>query len=183
MRATGALPSEKRVMQMNNAQWLWYYLNIEKDIEENELNSKKKIEYVTWFINPKLAKRISDEENVTNKRQNKIINQIGENIEEEISYGNVFTNNEFDKQLKEAMKEAGIKEEEFVELPSSDGVGNEFESRDDFLSRVLQNKAIIDKNKDNNTIVDESSSEDDKINNIINNKDIDINDIDDIEIN
>ena len=62
MRATGALPTEQRCKDMNDAQWLWYYINLLLDIEEEKAKNKSYCDYLGNYINPKMAKYVSDKE-------------------------------------------------------------------------------------------------------------------------
>jgi len=127
MRATSALPTEDRVKKMNDVQWLWYYLNIVKDDEESDIGDKNKIEYLTYFINPEMAKGVA-------KNKDKEINKT------RVNEANTQYNDFFDEELKKALMEANIGEDSFTELPGSDMTGDPDESEDDFLARVMNHQ-------------------------------------------
>ena len=126
MRAASALPTEDRVKKMNDVQWYWYFLNILKDEEENDIVDKNKIEYLTYFINPDMAKGVAKSKDKDNKTR--------------VNDANTQYNNFFDEELKKALMEANISEDSFTELPSSDMVGDPNESEDDFLTRVMNHQ-------------------------------------------
>jgi hypothetical protein len=58
MRATNALPTEERVQRMNDVQWLWYYINLQKDLKEEEDTWKYRLLYIAQFINSEQVKNI-----------------------------------------------------------------------------------------------------------------------------
>ena len=124
MRATSALPTEDRVKKMNMVQWYWYYLNIAKDEEEVGIADNNKIEYLTYFINPEMAKMVV-------KNNGKEVNKS------RVNESNTQYNDFFDEELKKALTESGMGENSFTELPSSDMAGDLNESEDDFLKRVM----------------------------------------------
>jgi hypothetical protein len=134
MEAIGALPTEDRVKRMNDHQWLWAYFNVQKDEEEEEQKWKTRLDYMGWWANPQLAKSVAEHEH--NKREG-IQEEAGEKPGDEIIVeGDKAINDDFENELKLALKDAGMTEEEFTELPDSHHVGNDYESQRDFLSRV-----------------------------------------------
>ena len=161
MVATGALPTEQRCKDMNDVQWLWYYLNLAKDKEEERDIAKNYMDYLGSYINPKLAKAVSEQEARKRKqeerrkaRQEYLKNHPGENISlrqeaeneleemenydefENISYGENIVNDDFEKELQQALAEGGDTEEDFVELSSSTSAGDASETAEDFFKRV-----------------------------------------------
>ena len=97
-----------------------------KDEEENDIVDKNKIEYLTYFINPDMAKGVAKSKDKDNKTR--------------VNDANTQYNNFFDEELKKALMEANISEDSFTELPSSDMVGDPNESEDDFLTRVMNHQ-------------------------------------------
>ena len=123
MKATSALPTEDRVKKMNDVQWIWYYLNIVKDNEELDIEDKNKLDYLTFFINPQLSEEI-------NKNRKNISGKT------DINDSNIQKNDFFEDEFKRALMEAGISEDDFTELPSSEMAGDPYESEADFIERV-----------------------------------------------
>jgi hypothetical protein len=136
MRAAGALPTEERVKQMNDPQWLWYYLNLEKDKDEDDKRTKNYIEYLTWFVNPQLAKSVAEQNKLTSQTSNIYTNQ-NQNYDQQIVEGDKTVNDEFETELRQALKDSKMEENKFVQLPGSDSVGNPAESQNDFINRAI----------------------------------------------
>jgi hypothetical protein len=61
MKAIGLPPSDPRISQMNDAQWLWCYFNLEQDETEEAEERKALADYLSWFINPEMAQRVHEE--------------------------------------------------------------------------------------------------------------------------
>lgn len=148
MRATGALPTELRVQKMNDVQWLWYYLNLQKDLEEDRDRTENYLDYMGSWVNPELAKSVMS---IKNKNKNKEKDndtqsdkqteskssvQIDDNTE--IVYGDTAVNDTFEDEFKRALAEAGLNEKEFTELPDSQNAGDPTMSRNDFIGLVQQ---------------------------------------------
>ena len=165
MRATGALPTEQRCKDMNDAQWLWYYINLLLDIEEEKAKNKSYCDYLGNYINPKMAKYVSDKEK--HQKHHSILDEIGDdddNEEEpnkiqhahtemiddntEIVYHDTAVNDDFEKELQNALKAAGSNTDELVTLPDSTNAGNADESKEDFLSRVIANQGMAGQHVD-----------------------------------
>lgn len=128
MRAAGALPTEQRVKDMTDAQYLWYYLNLVEDRQEEMDIRRSELDYLSYFINPDMAKVVQESRNNENK---------GTSVRT-VTNGNVTTtykdnivNADFEKELEEALNG-----EPLTELGSSTEKGNKYESKDNFLQRV-----------------------------------------------
>lgn len=157
MKATKALPTEDRVQRMNDQQWLWYYLNLLEDEGEEEKKNKMRMDYLGWYINPEQAKRVMEHEkgNFDNEQNT---NNLGPRVEidplnpnREIIYKDVRESNTFEDELNQALLgESGS----FVTLPDSQSAGNPYESKDDFINRVLvlQNSELQNSGIDLNDI-------------------------------
>lgn len=161
MVATGSLPTEQRCKDMNDVQWLWYYLNLAKDKEEERDIAKNHMDYLGSYINPKLAKAVAEQEARKRKREerrkakekylkehpNETISsreefekelEEMENIDEyeNISYGENIVNDDFEKELQAALAAGGDNPEDLTELPDSTAAGDANESAEDFFKRV-----------------------------------------------
>ena len=151
MRTMGCMPTEERVQNMNNAQWLWLYLNIQKDMEEERDIAKNRCDYLGMYINPKLAKIVADQNKMqkyqeanknTDERTKYIADKIkngkpGEVLRTELPQDGFVVNTEFEKELMAATKGQGIKPEDqkVIQLDENQ-FGNPYESEKDFLERV-----------------------------------------------
>lgn len=164
MKAMSMPPSDPRVRQMNDAQWLFCYFNQLEDEKEESESWKARLDYLTWFINPDMAKRVSE----TNE-QNKASNQSGYQGPR-YQKSDLHTSSDFEKETFAAMKgydpESGLTVDEFIaELESNSnkepdimndsfddlltsgefrevadptqGIGNPGESLDEFVYRAL----------------------------------------------
>ena len=154
MKATGSLPSEQRCKDMNDAQWLWFYFNLLKDIEEDRDKTKSELDYLGAYINPEAAKYVSEQDRKRKakeeqvERAEKAAKDAGDDIDKyrknlpalpaDQQYADTAVNSEFEKELADALKASGASADELTELPDSKNAGNEFESKEDFLSRVQQ---------------------------------------------
>ena len=127
-----ALPTEDRVKNLNKYQWLWCCYNIMENRNDKIEETNNIIEYLTYFINPELAKTVKENRN---KKDNKY-------KEENISYSNETYNDSFEDEISQYLDN-----ENFVELPSSDFKAST-ESKDDFIKRALQVKKMINNNDD-----------------------------------
>ena len=56
------LPGEERAERINDAQLLWAYLNIVEDEKEKQAVMHKQLEWLKWYINPKMAKWVKERE-------------------------------------------------------------------------------------------------------------------------
>lgn len=157
MKATGSLPSEQRCKDMNDAQWLWYYFNLLKDIEEDRDKTKSELDYLGAYINPEAAKYVSEqdkkrkakaERNERAERNAQAVKSVDDDIDKyrkdlpalpaDQQYADTSVNTGFEAELAAALKAAGASADELTELPDSKSAGNEYESKDEFLSRVQQ---------------------------------------------
>lgn len=150
MKATGALPTEERVQKMSDLQWLWYYRNLVKDEEEHNKGWQDRLDYIGWWINPKMAEGVmnsrKNKDNATNKfdpkrdYEDQVKNApIGQSIVHE--HGDVVVNSSFEEELRRAMAETG---EEPTVLPESGAAGNVAESKDDFIARAMAMQGMFD---------------------------------------
>ena len=164
MKSVGALPTEERVQKMSDIQWIWYYNNLVKDNEEEEALTKDKIDYLTFFINPELAKGVIKNENINNK-----------NIS--IQKNDVYINDNFEAELK-----AALGDEQLTELPGAGGAGNENMSSDEFLNMAIAMQSFVDQqnlniqNNNKENLDEEKNIDNDK------NSQIDKDYIDDTEL-
>ncbi|MDF2533960.1 MAG: hypothetical protein K0R18_117 [Bacillales bacterium] len=165
MKAIGMPPSDPRVRQMNDAQWLWCYFNQIEDEKEEAENWKARFDYLTWFINYDMAKSVSDH-NEKNKATDKKGTQGPRYKVEDLHRSSDFekeayaatkgydpedglTVDEFIEQLQSNKqgREADIVNDSFEDLLASgdfsevmdatQGVGNPNETLDDFITRAL----------------------------------------------
>lgn len=131
---------------MSDLQWLWCYFNILEDEKEDELKWKSRLDYLGWWVNPQLAKSVMEvEKKKDNKNKNNSNNDEYNETDpsQEVVEGDTAVNSAFEDELRNALAEAGI-EEEFTELPDSQNVGDENESKDDFITRVMAAQQMFD---------------------------------------
>src|SRR5574344_1242096 len=113
MRATGALPTEQRVKDMNEHQWFWYYYNLLKDERETEEKYKSRIDYISFFINQELSTKIRK---YTNKEKNGDVKHdvVRTEAHDEVNpnnpniithYGDTTVDEDFEKKLSMVIKE------------------------------------------------------------------------------
>lgn len=128
MRTFSKLPSSPDIQGMNDAQWLYCYLNIIKDMEEDDELWKARAKYSALFINPDAVKAMDKLER--NQKVNPIINNS--NYEEE----QIYVNSDFETELKNALKDS---DSNFIELPDSNDIkGNPNMSSEDFIQNITQ---------------------------------------------
>lgn len=141
MRAAGALPTEERVQKMNDLQWLWYYRNIVLDEDEDNKSWQERLDYMGWWINPKMAEGVM---NIKNGKKSNINSKPSEQEQIENApvgqsiinvEGNVVVNDSFEAELQKALAESG---QEVTVLPESGSAGNAMESKDDFIARAME---------------------------------------------
>lgn len=140
MQEVKALPTEQRVKDMNDYQWMWYWYNMQQKVTEDEDLAKAKQDYLCMFINPELWKHIRDSEqikNATNSSGTAHSEIIGNT---KITYGDTTTDEDFDKKLQYMMQNSN---DEFTELPGSTEKGNVNEKPQDFFQRVLDNQDYV----------------------------------------
>lgn len=141
MKAAGALPTEDRVKKMNDHQWLWYYYNLIEDDDEKEKLDKLKLDFLTWYINPELVKKVNDDKNNNAKSESREVNPNNPN--EVIIHKAEVTNDSFEDELNKALGKDSL-----TQLPDELSKGNANESKDDFISRVIQNQESISEEND-----------------------------------
>lgn len=166
LKAIGVLPSDPQIRQMNDAQWLWCYFNIQEDEEEEEESWKNRLDYLTWFINPEMAKSVHEQEARKNKKDSRPIGSSEYRADEAVFQSDEFaleakaaalgynpdsglTPREFllkQNEEKEETREIDIMNDDFETLIASgefkevadfsDGAGDPFETFDEFLYRA-----------------------------------------------
>ena len=150
MRAAGALPSEQRCQDMNDAQWLWYYLNLQKDLEEDRDKYKNYMDYIGSWLNPELAKSVMQLEAQKKAQENNEVPDSGTRIQiddtSEIVYGDTAVNDGFEAELRRAMAAEGADESQLVSLPDSTQAGDATETKEEFLSRVMEMQELVGTN-------------------------------------
>ena len=134
MRSVGALPTEKRVREMSELQWMWYYLNIIEDKNEEEDTTMVRLDYLAMFMNPELLEQIraQREHGKTGQRGPRETVKVNGNVETITTVRDTKVNEDFD-----AMLAAAIGDEQFTELPDEKVKGNVYESKEDFINRAL----------------------------------------------
>lgn len=135
MNAVGALPTEERVMKMNNFQWLWYYHNLMEEKEKQQKRQDSTVDYLTFFINADLAKAVQEKKNLDVGKETKKRNQLN---------GNETYNDEFEKEFGKYFEN----KDNFIELPNSSGLTVN-ESEDEFFERAMKMQEFILDNPDN----------------------------------
>lgn len=173
MRAFALPPCDPRVGQMNEAQWLWSYMNLKKDQDEEEKNWKARLTYLGSYTDFERAKSIAEQDAMEeqNERSGRkhVIDGVYRNTEFELeskaaSLGydpnsdltpgeflqKYYENNGKDNfDINNASFDDLIASGEFNVVTDGDGtVGNKNESQDDFLSRVAQFESISEKDLD-----------------------------------
>lgn len=141
MRAVGALPTEQRVVDMSEIQWMWYYLNIIEDLKETEDATKVKLDYLAFFINPELFKSSQAQQNKGKNGRTSAHTVVSGNTE--TIYHDTKVNDDFDAMLAEAMNG-----EIPTELPDDVVKGDAYESKEDFLDRVFNAEGFVKANND-----------------------------------
>ena len=153
MKNTGLVPADSRVSKMNDAQWLWYYYNMEEDLEQQTDIRQSELDYLGIFMNPKMAQEmIKVNERARKKRRaekKKMYKAMATTTEEPVSsslddvFGedtmayqsdNTTVNTEFEKELQAAL--GGNTNQQFTELFDDESAGNPYEDMDDFMERV-----------------------------------------------
>lgn len=171
MKTFGLLPSSPMVKQMNDVQWMYCYLNIAKDMEEEDNLFRMRAKYQGIFINPEAVKKVSEEEE-KQKRKNMNANlqsqgkqELTEHQQEIIDNGGA-VNTDFEKELM-----AALNGEQFMEIPIEGSVrGDSNMSSDEFLAKCLMefDEEENRNNKDIDTIiVDDGDDEDEDVDTII----------------
>lgn len=203
MKAMSMPPSDPRIRQMNDAQWLFCYFNQLEDEKEEAEAAKAKIDYLTWFINYEMAKSVS-EHNQANKRS-----ESG-NQGPRYQTHDIHRNSEFDREALAASKgyspDSGLTVDEFLAeleakkenkevdfindsfddllasgefrevVDATQGVGNPNEHIDDFITRALEFEEYLHEHEKGSSFnVPESM----KNESVIDDDDLDIFEVDD----
>lgn len=133
MKEFKLLPSSPDVKNMNDQQWIYCYMNIVKDLEEDEELFKMRAKYMGLFVNPEAVRKISQEEQKEKMRSKSYENFSEENKETIINNGG-FVNDDFEREIREALGQ-----DSFVAIPDDDDIrGDETMSSDDFEKMCLQ---------------------------------------------
>jgi hypothetical protein len=134
MKAFNLLPSSPMLREMNDAQWVWSYLNLLEDQGEKEELWKARLKYMGLFVNPDAVKELSKlEEKEKNPNYKPVIRNNNQDLQ--IEDNSVYTNSTFEDEMRLAMNG-----EDFMELPDPDEVrGNPNMSSEDFLLSVMDN--------------------------------------------
>lgn len=138
MRAFGKLPSSPDIMDMNQAQWIWSYLNIVKDSEEEEELWKARFKYNGLFINPDGVRAVAKAEEREKRKQKGEI--VYDDDDDDLSEEPVYVSSAFEEEMQKVFSDSGIKPEEFIELPEPNGqYGDPDMSSDEFVNFVSGN--------------------------------------------
>jgi hypothetical protein len=144
MEATGALPTEKRVREMNNYQWLWYYMNIIESKKRRNEERDNIIQYMSYFWNYDMAKSVAEQKEAEKRKKEreeakKNNTEVQYNPYEErnvLAEGEVY-NDTFDDEI-----ESILANERQIELPGS---GNKVssESKEEFMERAFNIEKLL----------------------------------------
>lgn len=188
MKAIGLPPSDPRMRQMNDAQWLWCYFNQVEDEKIEADTWKSRFDYLTYFINFDMAKSVHDSAESDRTRSSKYQKEglhkntafememraasLGYDPADGLSIEE-FLNNHQNKNkdqdepidITTASVEELLASGEFTELADhGQGVGNPNEYVDDFLERAFEfGDSIADKDS-----FDIDESDWDQLNNVNN---------------
>lgn len=128
MKSLGKLPNDPLVKSLNYIQWNWCYLNIIKDKEEEEQLWKDRLNYMGLYINPDLVKELTKYDNI--------------NSGDMESEQPIYSNDDFEKELREAMNNGGSESEstkqQFMELPNGH-YGDSSMSSSEFVKFINSN--------------------------------------------
>lgn len=134
MKTFGLLPSSPAIKDMNDAQWIYCYLNMIEDQEEEEDLWKARLKYMGLFISPKMVEELTKLE-AKEKGRKYTSNNYSSNDSNNDSNNAVYNNSEFEDELSKTL--AG---EQFMELPDMDEeVGNPNLSSDEFINFLENN--------------------------------------------
>lgn len=129
MKTYNLLPSSPKLREMNDAQWVWCYLNILEDQNEEEDLWKARLKYMGLFVNPEAVKEMADfEQKENNPNYISIEKSFNENNDP------VYNNSTFEDEMKKAMEG-----EDFMELPDQNIKGNPNMSSEEFMLSVIDN--------------------------------------------
>ena len=144
MKSFGLLPSSPMVKEMTEIQWAYCYLNIAKDLEEEDNLFRMRAKYQGLFVNPDAVKKISEEEE-KQKRHNACKNSGLTQRQEEIIDSGGAINLSFEEELQKALQG-----EQLMEIPIEGSVrGDSAMSSDDFLAQCMMDFEEEEKEKEN----------------------------------
>lgn len=144
MKSFGLLPSSPMVKEMTEIQWAYCYLNIAKDLEEEDNLFRMRAKYQGLFVNPDAVKKISEEEE-KQKRHNVCKNNGLTQRQEEIIDSGGAINLSFEEELQKALQG-----EQLMEIPIEGSVrGDSAMSSDDFLAQCMMDFEEEEKEKEN----------------------------------
>ena len=144
MKSFGLLPSSPMVKEMTEIQWAYCYLNIAKDLEEEDNLFRMRAKYQGLFVNPDAVKKISEEEE-KQKRHNVCKNNGLTQRQEEIIDSGGSINLSFEEELQKALQG-----EQLMEIPIEGSVrGDSTMSSDDFLAQCMMDFEEEEKEKEN----------------------------------
>jgi len=159
MKYFNALPTEQRVKELNNAQYIWLYLNILEDKKQQIQERNDVLDYLKYFMNFDLAKAVDEQKKKNEKSTSKY-------EERNVSNANEIYNDSFDAEIAKYLDN-----EKFVELPSSD-YKYSTESKEEFIERALAFEQFLNSEQFNNSMFDDRLINNQNINNQNNNKEI-----------
>lgn len=139
MRAFGALPTEQRVKDLNEHQWMWLYQNLAKEKQDRTEEKMEDMDYISFFINPELAQKVREAkgkdggQSKNGVTMTKAHDEISPNEDYVIHYGDTTVDEDFEAKLKLFQNE----DDSYTELSDDTNKGDASESRDDFLTRVI----------------------------------------------
>lgn len=131
MKAFGKLPSSPDIQALNDAQWLYCYLNILEDEKNEEELQKIRIKYQALFYNAEAVKQMEEFERNGGKK-------VPEKSKANTT-GDVYVNDDFEKEIAKAMNNS-----EMFEFPDENTVrGNPDMSSDEFISQCMDDFSRI----------------------------------------
>ena len=162
MRAFNCLPTELRCKQMNDAQWLWLYYNLEEDLFERIDETQDNLDYIGFYINSDAAKKVMKHNQQRRKQRDQKRRQRFKKIQQQYAAAeenkvnnapksasqvldNYFTsstnvdddaifNSSFEQELAKALGTTDLSK--ITEISDDHEAGNPFESEEDFMERV-----------------------------------------------
>ncbi len=151
MKEFGALPTEQRVKDLNEHQWVWLYNSIIHERNERAKDRIDELDYLAFFVNPELHNKVKEAKK--NKGEKKgLFSKSGVEIVEEhdeenpynpnvvTHYGNTTVDDDFEAKLKLFINE----NEATTELDSDTQKGDSSESQEDFITRALRMQKVVE---------------------------------------
>lgn len=133
MKQFNILPSSQDVKNMNDQQWIFCYLNILKDNDEEEELFRMRAKYQALFINPEAVRKVTEEE-MKEKNRARTQKEYEQYRKEEVKNNGGFVNDSFEDEMRRALEN-----EEFVALPDEEETrGNSCMSSSEFEQMCLQ---------------------------------------------